>query len=180
LLLHHKRMPGNDDEYGAQVWLGYTYAWNAEQTDAVLLDAAGEDRTYTIQDAAAPGGARQQTWHFPSRSECALCHTMAAKYALGVNTLQLNRDFDHGDGHPANQLEKLSKWGVFTQPLPAPPAELPHLARPEDRKAPLKTGPGPTSTRIVHTAIGCGAAVWRTSRCLLTCRSRRPASSIRP
>jgi mono/diheme cytochrome c family protein len=131
-------MPGNDDEYGAQVWLGYTYVWNAEQTDAVLLDAAGEDRTYTIQDVAAPGGARQQTWHFPSRSECALCHTMAAKYALGVNTLQMNRDFDHGDGHPANQLEKLSQWGVFTRPLPAPPAELPHLARPEDRKAPLE------------------------------------------
>jgi hypothetical protein len=127
-LLHHKRMPGNDDEYGAQVWLGYTYVWNAEQTDAVLLDAAGEDRTFTIQDAAAPGGTRQQTWHFPSRSECALCHTMAAKYALGVNTLQMNRDFDYGDGHPTNQLETLSRWGVFTEPLPKPASELPRLA----------------------------------------------------
>ena len=33
-LLHHIKMPGNDDEYGAQVWNGYTYVWNDEQTYA--------------------------------------------------------------------------------------------------------------------------------------------------
>ena len=40
----------------------------------------------------------KQTWHFPSRAECTLCHTMPAKYVLGVNTLQMNKDHDYGNG----------------------------------------------------------------------------------
>ena len=40
-LLQHRHMPGNDDEYGAQFWFGYTYLWNNEQTDADLLPAEG-------------------------------------------------------------------------------------------------------------------------------------------
>ena len=115
-LLHHERAPGDDNEYGAQVWYGYTYLWNDAQTDADLIEAHGVDREYTIRDAAAPGGVRKQKWHFPSRAECALCHTMAAKYALGVTTLQMNRDFDYGGG-VANQLATLDHLGVFTKPL---------------------------------------------------------------
>ena len=126
-ILHHVRMPGNDDEYGAQVWNGYTYVWNDEQTDAELLRAEGLDRMYTVADADAPDGKREQTWHFPSRAECALCHTMSAKYALGVNTLQMNKDHDYG-GVVANQLSTLEHLGVFTKPLPQPPEELPRLA----------------------------------------------------
>jgi uncharacterized repeat protein (TIGR03806 family) len=123
-LLHHIKMPGNDDEYGAQVWNGYTYVWNDEQTDAELLDAQGADRVYRIQDSSAPGGVREQTWHFPSRAECALCHTMAAKYVLGATTEQLNRDFDFGDGKPQNQLQHFHDLGYFTKPLPSEPSKL--------------------------------------------------------
>lgn len=130
-ILHHVRMPGNDDEYGAQVWNGYTYIWNDEQTDAELLRAEGLDRTYTIADPGAPDGKREQTWHFPSRAECALCHTMSAKYALGVNTLQMNKDHDY-DGVVANQLSTLDHLGVFTKPLPEPPEELPSLVDSRD------------------------------------------------
>jgi len=120
-LLHYIKMPGNDDEYGAQVWNGYTYVWNDEQTDAELLEAKGADRVYPIKDASAPNGRREQTWHFPSRAECTLCHTMAAKYALGVTTAQMNRDFDYGGGKPQNQLTHLNDLGVFTKPLPSEP-----------------------------------------------------------
>ena len=35
-LLHYRKMPGNDEEYGDQFWYGYTYVWNDEQTDAEL------------------------------------------------------------------------------------------------------------------------------------------------
>ncbi|MBW3542034.1 MAG: PQQ-dependent sugar dehydrogenase [Planctomycetes bacterium] len=132
-LLHHERMPGNDDEYGAQVWRGYTYLWNDEQTDAVLLDAAGADRTYTIVDPATRGGTRRQTWHFPSRTECALCHNMAAKYALGATTLQMNRDhvYETPDGPViANQLATFAHLGLFTAPLPEPRVKLPRLTPP--------------------------------------------------
>jgi mono/diheme cytochrome c family protein len=50
----------------------------------------------------------------------------------------MNRDLDYGDGHPTNQLEKLSRWGVFTESLPKPASELPRLARPSDNDAPVE------------------------------------------
>ena len=125
-ILQHRTMPGNDDEYGAQYWFGYTYVWNDEQTDAELLGPAGLDREYSVADEKAPGGQRKQVWHFPSRAECTLCHTMAAKYALGVTTLQMNKDHNYG-GTLANQLATLEHLGVFKEKLPKPPAELPSL-----------------------------------------------------
>jgi uncharacterized repeat protein (TIGR03806 family) len=133
-ILHHERAPGNDDEYGAQVWHGYTYLWNDEQTDAELIDARGLDRSYLIRDAQAPGGTRQQAWHFPSRAECALCHTMAAKYVLGVTTLQINRIHRYGDVE-ANQLSTFDHLGMFTRPLPAEPSKLGRLADYRDETA---------------------------------------------
>lgn len=136
-ILHFEQVAGTE-EVGDQVWRGYTYVWNDEQTDAELLPAAGADRELTIRDAAAPGGTRRQIWHFPSRAECTLCHTMPAKYALGVNTLQMNRDHDYGNGVVANQLQTLARLGVFKQPLPKPPAELPHLVNYRDESLPLE------------------------------------------
>jgi uncharacterized repeat protein (TIGR03806 family) len=137
-LLHHIKMPGNDDEYGAQVWNGYTYVWNDEQTDAELLEAKGADRIIKIKDKSAPNGVREQKWHFPSRAECTLCHTMAAKYVLGATTAQMNRDFDYGDGKSKNQLRHLSDLGYFTKPLPAKPEEAhPPLADYHDERQSL-------------------------------------------
>jgi uncharacterized repeat protein (TIGR03806 family) len=126
-ILHHERLAGGED-VGDQYWQGYTYVWNDEQTDAVLLeDPRGRDATLTFADPSAPGGTRRQTWHFPSRTECAVCHNMAAKYALGAQTLQVNKDHDYG-GTVANQLRTLDHLGIFTAPLPAPPEQLPRLA----------------------------------------------------
>lgn len=135
-ILHFRQMPGNDAEYGAQVWNGYTYIWNEEQTDAILLDNKSLDRELLIADPTAPGGVRKQVWHFPSRSECALCHTMGSKYVLGVTTLQLNKVHDYG-GHRENQLELLSRLGVFTKPLPNPASQLPALANYQNPHEPL-------------------------------------------
>jgi uncharacterized repeat protein (TIGR03806 family) len=133
-LLHHERTPGTE-EVGDQVWHGYTYVWNDDQTDADLVDTAGADRTFTIKDAAAPGGERKQTWHFPSRAECTLCHTMPGKYVLGVNTLQMNKDHTYPGGVVANQLRTLDHLGVFTKPLAESPEKLPHLADHRNKKA---------------------------------------------
>jgi uncharacterized repeat protein (TIGR03806 family) len=125
-ILHHKRLSG-DEDVGDQSWQGYTYLWNEQQTDAALLeDPKGLDRTYIVQDADVPGGRRQQTWHFPSRTECAVCHNMAAKYVLGVQTLQMNRDHDYG-GTVANQLRTLEHLNLFTEPLTESPEKLPRL-----------------------------------------------------
>jgi uncharacterized repeat protein (TIGR03806 family) len=131
-LLHVHRVPGTE-EVGDQVWSGYTYLWNDEQTDAELADAKGVDRTYSIKEAK---GERKQVWHFPSRAECTMCHTVTAKYALGLNTLQLNRDHDYG-GVIANQLATLEHLGLFDRKLPAAPEKLPKLADYRDAKADL-------------------------------------------
>ena len=81
-----------------------------------------------VHDQGRRPGERKQTWHFPSRAECILCHTMPAKYALGVNTLQMNKDHDYGGGRVANQLRTLDHLGLFKEPLPEPPEKLPRLA----------------------------------------------------
>jgi hypothetical protein len=60
-----------------------------------------------------------------------LCHTMPAKFVLGVNTLQMNRDFDYGDVVD-NQLRAWEHAGLFSKPLPAPPEKLPSLVDPAD------------------------------------------------
>jgi uncharacterized repeat protein (TIGR03806 family) len=131
-LLHAVRMPGTE-EVGDQVWYGYTYVWNDDQTDAELLDAKGLDRKLTVKDAKVPGGKREQVYHFPSRTECTMCHTFTAKYALGVNTLQMNKDHDYGGGNVANQLSTLEHLGLFTKPLPQKPVKLPRLVDYHDK-----------------------------------------------
>ncbi len=90
----------------------------------------------TIRDAKT-GEAIRQPYRFPSRAECTLCHTMAAKFTLGVNTLQMNRDFDYG-GETVNQLQKLEDLGVFRKPLPKRPAELPKLVDHLDETKPVE------------------------------------------
>jgi uncharacterized repeat protein (TIGR03806 family) len=131
-LLHIRRVPGTE-EYGDQVWTGYTYLWNDEQTDAELIDKKGLDRDYVIK---GKGEVRKQTWHFPSRTECTMCHTVTAKYALGLNTLQMNRDHTYGDV-VANQMATLEHIGIFDRKLPMPPDKLPKLVDYRDPKADL-------------------------------------------
>jgi putative heme-binding domain-containing protein len=98
--------------YDGTAWHGYSYRWNDEQSDAVLVGAAGEDRTLTVTDAHAPGGRRKQTWHYPSRAECITCHNPWAGYTLAFTQPQLNRDHDYG-GTVDNQLRALEHAGLI-------------------------------------------------------------------
>lgn len=93
-------------------WYGYTYAWNNEQTDATLVEARGRDTPIEVVDPTS-GHAREQVWHFPSRSECMVCHTRAARFVLGVSTLQMNKQHDH-QGDRENQLRTLERLGKFS------------------------------------------------------------------
>ncbi len=119
------------------LWQGYTYLWNEQQSDADLIAPAGTNRTYTIRDAKAPGGLREQTWHFPSRSECILCHTKPSNWVLGLHTLQMNKDHTYGNVTD-NQLRTLEHLGAFTNALPKTPSELAHLVSPFDTSAPIE------------------------------------------
>ena len=91
-------------------WVGYSYAWNEEQTEAVLVDASGHDKTFSISEST---GVRSQSWRYPSRTECMVCHTRAAGYLLGLTTVQMNKDHGYGAGAIANQLDALESMGVL-------------------------------------------------------------------
>lgn len=93
-------------------WYGYSYLWNEAQTDAELVPAEGKDRIYEVRDARAPGGVRRQTWRYPSRTECMVCHSRAANFVLGPSTPQMNKLHDYGNGSD-NQLRVLERLGVF-------------------------------------------------------------------
>ncbi len=102
-------------------WAGYTYEWNAQRTDATLVQ----------------GGKTTPTWIFPSGNDCLTCHTAAAGFALGLETAQLNRDFSYGGtGRTANQLRTLDAITMFATPL-GDPALQPTMPSPFDVAAPL-------------------------------------------
>jgi glucose/arabinose dehydrogenase len=102
-------------------WAGYSYEWNDDQTDAVLVAAEGKDRGFQIHTADLAkhaDGVKTQQWHYPSRTECMLCHSRASNYVLGLCTVQLNHDFDYkavlGEGYAAdNQLRTLEHLGLL-------------------------------------------------------------------
>jgi uncharacterized repeat protein (TIGR03806 family) len=115
-------------------WVGYTYRWNDDQTDAALVESAGADRTFTIRDPKSPHGRREQVWHYPSRAECMVCHSRAAGFVLGLNTLQMNREHEYG-GVRANQLGTLEHLGVFRVSVPGGGTSARLLQEPEEYPA---------------------------------------------
>jgi uncharacterized repeat protein (TIGR03806 family) len=118
-------------------WTGYSYRWNAAQTDAELVPAAGAAEDLEVPDPSAPGGRRDQTWRFPARAECMTCHSRAAGFILAFTPLQLDRD--HRYGRTAdNQLRALEHIGVFEGALPRRGKSEPRLVNPYERKQPLE------------------------------------------
>ncbi|WP_187408347.1 PQQ-dependent sugar dehydrogenase [Saccharophagus sp. K07] len=83
-------------------WSGYSYAWNDDVTEAILLETS-EDREF--------GG---QIWHYPSRAECRQCHTSAAGFSLGLEIAQLNR-ISPNTGQ--NQLDWFVERNLFSSEL---------------------------------------------------------------
>ena len=96
-------------------WQGFTYRWNAGETDATLL-AGRETETITVN--LVGGGTRDQLYEYPSRTDCLRCHTQVAGFLLGLKTRQLNGDFDY----PAvtdNQLRSFNNINLFTTDIGA-------------------------------------------------------------
>jgi uncharacterized repeat protein (TIGR03806 family) len=89
---------------------GITYKWNAAQTDADLVPDAGQDEDLTINVSGTP---TTQTWRYPSRTQCMVCHTAVGGTGLSFNTRQLNGNFTYSGGTD-NQIQALSDAGYFT------------------------------------------------------------------
>ncbi|WP_254511271.1 PQQ-dependent sugar dehydrogenase [Anatilimnocola floriformis] len=92
--------------YDVDTWKAYNYIWNDEQTDATLAPDVSSDRAFSIKDAQAEGGQRQQTWHHASRTECILCHTTRAASIHGFRYPQLKN------------LSSLTSLEIFAEPPP--------------------------------------------------------------
>jgi putative heme-binding domain-containing protein len=135
--------------YDGREWRGYSYEWNAAGTDATLVEGQGKNRQFEVIDKAAPGGKREQTWRFSSRTECIRCHNPWAEHSLAFNVPQINREHDF-DGRVDNQIRTLRHVGILKDDFgadptglltelskPAPPADLARLANPHDETASL-------------------------------------------
>lgn len=102
-------------------WEGYSYEWNASQTEATLV---------TTTTTKPVNG---QTWTFFASNDCLRCHTESAVFVLGPEVMQMNRSHTYPQtGRTRNQLATLEAVGLFSAPLPAPPANLPALPSPTD------------------------------------------------
>jgi len=103
------------------VWAGYTYEWNAAETEA---NRVRNGKTENIDG---------EDWIFPDEAECLRCHTAVAGFALGPETSQMNRDFTYPQtGRTHNQLETFDVVSMFASPLQGDPATLPTMPDPSD------------------------------------------------
>ena len=96
----------------SDTWIGYSYRWNAQQTDATIVDQAG------LTTNIVNGDAGTQSWYFPSRNDCFQCHNSVFGDSLGTETRQLNRTITYPSGVVANQLDTFEHLGMFDAPIP--------------------------------------------------------------
>jgi uncharacterized repeat protein (TIGR03806 family) len=90
-------------------WAGYTYQWNAQQTEA----------TRVVGGAVVPVGTPSQNWIYPSESQCMNCHTGAAGRSLGLENGQMNHPILYPQtGRTANQITTLAHVGVLPASMP--------------------------------------------------------------
>ncbi|MCB2155295.1 PQQ-dependent sugar dehydrogenase [bacterium] len=108
-------------------WHGFSYEWNEAETDATLLTGS-KSRPFMITDKN--GDSFAYSWEYPNRNQCLQCHTDAANGALGLNTPQMNWNFEFpNSGIVDNQLRTYDHISLFTEALPDDPANLPAMPR---------------------------------------------------
>ena len=119
-------------------WTGYSYRWNARQTDAELVGTSGAGETFEVSDPNAPGGRREQDWRFPSRTECLVCHSRAAGFVLSFTPLQLERDHAFGSTKDKPAPCPRAHPGMFDGPLSRKRDDQPRLVNPYDTAGSLE------------------------------------------
>jgi uncharacterized repeat protein (TIGR03806 family) len=97
------------------VWAGYSYEWNAQQTDATLVRGG---KQVTV------GG---HTWIYPSEGQCLLCHSEAAGRSLGLETRQLAFNITYPQtGRDVHQLVTLNAINTLAPPIANPTDVVPY------------------------------------------------------
>ena len=128
-------------------WVGYTYAWNEDQTDAQLVEGRRPGPQLRDQGCRRTG---RETHTDMALSEPPGVHVLplaAAGFVLGLRTHQMNRPHDYG-AVTDNQLRTLEHIGFSrsrsTNPRPSTP--LPR---------PLRRYGGPRRPRKTYLWVNC-------------------------
>ena len=90
-------------------WSAYSYLWNRNQTDALLVERNG--LTVDLEEHFGVNPlVEKKTWSIPSRSACYGCHNFNRNTVLGLTTLQLSSHLPVEEvGEP--QLARLESEG---------------------------------------------------------------------
>ncbi|QDT92847.1 PQQ-dependent sugar dehydrogenase [Gimesia algae] len=145
-------------------WLGYSYRWNEEQTDATLVPATGDQIQLEIAIPERPEKKVSYEWPIPSRAECAVCHTPYQNYLsiLSFEEPQLNRSQKYGETVD-HQLRSLAHIKVLPESVwsDSKGASAHYLVDPYDKGAALNSRARSylhTNCRHCHRSNGGGGA----------------------
>ncbi len=105
-------------------WQGYSYRWNADGSEADLIDPGSTDERTDWTVTSGNGSEVVHTHIYPARLNCTRCHNAAAGRVLGLQAIQLDRPARYGDVVD-NQLDTLAAIGVLTGLPSSRPARLP-------------------------------------------------------
>lgn len=98
-------------------WYGYSYQWNAEQTEADLVLGGSE---MPVSWVHTDGKRRTLDYQVPNANQCLSCHAQEKKYEpLGPTAINMNRLFRFAGGDE-NQLTHLAQRNMLSG---LPPAE---------------------------------------------------------
>lgn len=113
-----------ENAQGYDQWYGFSYKWNADATEATRVNPGeGFDTVFYHFPRGTSNPQSYKKWHFPSKSQCNLCHQSSQGYAggndpvssrgvLGFFPAQLKRPAPLQPG--INQINYLFNQGVFT------------------------------------------------------------------
>jgi putative heme-binding domain-containing protein len=87
-------------------WRFYTYVWRADQSDADLVPAEGDNLKIDTSDKYVPGGKRTLNWRLHSRTECVTCHNGRSP-VLAFRSDQLHANLTGNDSLQPTELQTL-------------------------------------------------------------------------
>jgi glucose/arabinose dehydrogenase/mono/diheme cytochrome c family protein len=116
---------------------GACYRWSPDAQTAEIVTTSEKEE---LQITRSDGSMDPQTWEYPGRFECGMCHNSASGGVLGFTPAQLDCLEIGPDGSARSQRDRLVQAGVV--PRSTEPGETTPLAgalcRPDDESAPLE------------------------------------------
>lgn len=122
-----------DDRQGSY---GVTYRWSEDGQEAYAVE---QSETLEITITEEDGSRHEQTWFYPGRFACVLCHNDASGHVLAFNLKQLNREVKCPDGTTEPQLQRMVREKVISgEILTVRDSSIPQLVALDDSSESLE------------------------------------------